>query len=40
MEDRRIDKRAQIVLLVIVAAVFFTARIGGKLVWEYGVGIK
>ena len=40
MEDRRIDKIAQIILFVIVAAVFLTARIGGKLVWEYGVGIK
>ena len=40
MEDRRIDKISQIVLLVIVAAVFFTARIVCKLVWEYGVGIK
>ena len=40
MEDRRLDKIAQIILFVIVAAVFLTARIGGKLVWEYGVGIK
>ena len=40
MDDKRIDRVAQIILIAIVVAIFFTASIGGNLVWEHGVGIK
>jgi len=40
MDDKRIDRVAQIILIAIVLAIFYTASIGGNLVWEHGVGVK
>ena len=40
MDDKRIDRVAQIILIAIVVAIFYTASIGGNLVWEHGVGVK
>ena len=38
MEDKRIDKLAFAFLFLLVGTVFFTAYLGGQLVWIHGVG--
>jgi len=38
MEDRRIDILALAFLVLLVGIVFFTALLGGQLVWIHGVG--
>ena len=40
MDDKRIDRVAQIILIAIVVAIFYTASIGGNLVWEHGVELN
>ena len=39
MQDKRIDKLAFAFLFILTCCVFFTAYLGGQLVWVYGVGI-
>ena len=38
MEDKRMDKLAFAFLFILTCCVFFTAYLGGQLVWIYGVG--